>query len=126
MEIHHGKHHGTYVNNLNAALEKHPTLQPKTVESLLLDIDGVPPDIRTGVRNNGGGHANHSLFWEIMAPDGGGEPTGEIARELRATFGSFDSFKQQFTKAALDRFGSGWAWVIEDAERTTFPRGGTW
>ena len=126
MEIHHDKHHAAYVTNVNKAIAGKADLESKSVEQLISNLDSVPADIRGAVRNNGGGHANHSLFWEIMAPDGGGEPTGEIARELRATFGSFDSFKQQFTKAALDRFGSGWAWVIEDAERTTFPRGGTW
>jgi Fe-Mn family superoxide dismutase len=113
MEIHHDGHHGAYVKNLNAALEKHPRLQTKTVEDLLRDIQAVPEDIRTAVRNNGGGHANHSLFWEIMAPNAGGDPTGAVADALKSSFGSFESFKEKFTKAALDRFGSGWAWVVQ-------------
>jgi Fe-Mn family superoxide dismutase len=113
MEIHHGKHHQAYVNNLNAALEKHPNLQSKTVEDLIRGINTVPEDIRTAVRNNGGGHANHSMFWQIMGPNAGGAPTGAIADALTASFGSFDSFKEQFAKAAVGRFGSGWAWVID-------------
>jgi superoxide dismutase, Fe-Mn family len=113
MEIHHDKHHGTYVNNLNAALEKHPDLQSRSVEDLLSGIHQLPEDIRTAVRNNGGGHANHSLFWQIMAPKAGGEPTGAIADAIKSSFGNFDSFKDQFAKAALGRFGSGWTWVIE-------------
>jgi superoxide dismutase, Fe-Mn family len=112
MELHHGKHHATYVNNLNTALEKHPQLQSKSIEELLRGIATVPEDIRTMVRNNGGGHANHSLFWQIMAPRAGGEPTGDIAEALKTSFGSFKAFKDQFSKAALDRFGSGWAWVV--------------
>jgi Fe-Mn family superoxide dismutase len=112
MELHHGKHHATYVNNLNAALEKHPQLQSKSIEELLRGIATVPEDIRTMVRNNGGGHANHTLFWQLMGPRAGGEPTGDIAEALKTSFGSFKSFKDQFSKAALDRFGSGWAWVI--------------
>ncbi len=119
MEIHHDKHHGTYVNNLNVALEKHPELQSQTVEQLLRNIDRIPEDIRTAVRNNGGGHANHSLFWTIMAPRAGGQPTGSIADAIKSSFGSFDSFKDQFTRAALGRFGSGWAWVIEQGDRLT-------
>ena len=113
MEIHHGKHHQAYVNNLNAALEKHPDLQSKSVEDLIRGINTVPEDIRTAVRNNGGGHANHSMFWEIMAPNGGGAPTGAIADAINSSFGSFDSFKEQFAKAAVGRFGSGWAWVVD-------------
>src|SRR5579884_4052922 len=112
MEIHHGKHHAAYVANLNAALEKYPELQSKSVEDLLRGISSVPEDIRTAVRNNGGGHANHTMFWQIMGPKAGGAPTGPIADAIRASFGSFDAFKDQFTKAALGRFGSGWAWVI--------------
>jgi len=112
MEIHHGKHHNAYVTNLNAALEKHPGLQSKTVEDLLRDLSSVPEDIRTAVRNNGGGHANHSMFWQIMGPRAGGPPTGAIADALSSSFGSFDSFKDQFAKAAMGRFGSGWAWLI--------------
>ena len=112
MEIHHGKHHAAYVNNLNAALEKHPDLQSKTVEDLLSNINSVPEAIRTAVRNNGGGHANHTMFWQIMGPKAGGAPTGAIADALNSSFGSFDSFKEQFAKAGVGRFGSGWAWVI--------------
>src|SRR5262245_25349654 len=113
MEIHHGKHHGAYVTNLNAALEKHPELQSKSIEDLLGGINSIPEDIRTVVRNNGGGHANHSMFWQIMAPKAGGQPTGAIADALKSAFGSFDNFKDQFSKAGLGRFGSGWAWLID-------------
>lgn len=111
MRIHHDKHHGAYVANLNAALEKYPELQQKTVEDLLREIDRVPEDIRTAVRNHGGGHANHTLFWLVMAPNAGGPPTGAIADAITSTFGSFEKFKEEFTKAALGRFGSGWAWL---------------
>ncbi len=113
MEIHHGKHHQAYVNNLNAALEKHPDLQAKSVEDLIRGISTVPEDIRAAVRNNGGGHANHSMFWQIMGPNCGGAPTGAIADAINSSFGSFDSFKEQFAKAAVGRFGSGWAWVVD-------------
>src|SRR6187455_612145 len=99
MQIHHGKHHNAYVTNLNAALEKHPDLQSKSVEDLIRQINSVPEDIRTAVRNNGGGHANHSMFWQIMAPHAGGAPTGHIADAITSSFGSFDSFKEQFAKA---------------------------
>jgi Fe-Mn family superoxide dismutase len=112
MRIHHDKHHGTYVTNLNAALEKEPSLQGKSIEELLRDINSIPESIRTAVRNNGGGHANHTLFWEIMGPNGGGTPTGEVAQQINASFGSFDSFMDQFSKAGLGRFGSGWAWLL--------------
>lgn len=112
MEIHHGKHHQAYVNNLNAALEKAPELQGKSIEELIADLDSVPEAIRTAVRNNGGGHANHSLFWEILSPNGGGAPTGEIAEAIDKTFGSFDKFKEEFAAAAATRFGSGWAWLV--------------
>jgi len=112
MEIHHGKHHQAYINNLNAALEKHPDLQAKSVEELIAGISTVPEDIRTAVRNNGGGHANHSMFWQIMGPNAGGNPTGAIADAITSSFGGFDTFKEQFAKAAVGRFGSGWAWVI--------------
>ncbi|MDI3257609.1 MAG: superoxide dismutase [Kyrpidia sp.] len=112
MQIHHDRHHGTYVNNLNAALEGHADLQAKSIEDLLRGINSVPENIRTAVRNNGGGHANHTLFWEIMTPNGGGQPTGALADEINGTFGSFDSFKDQFSKAAAGRFGSGWAWLV--------------
>ncbi|MCL6549294.1 MAG: superoxide dismutase [Alicyclobacillus sp.] len=114
MQIHHDRHHGTYVNNLNAALEGHADLQAKSIEDLLRGIDSVPESIRTAVRNNGGGHANHTLFWEIMSPNGGGQPSGALADAINTTFGSFDKFKEEFTKAALGRFGSGWAWLVVD------------
>ncbi len=113
MEIHHGKHHAAYVNNLNAALEKHPELQSKSVEDLLRGISSVPEDIRTAVRNNGGGHVNHTMFWQIMGPGAGGPPTGAIADAIKSAFSSFDKFKEEFKKAAVGRFGSGWAWVID-------------
>jgi superoxide dismutase, Fe-Mn family len=116
MEIHHGKHHATYVNNLNAALEKYPELKSRTVEELLRGLDEVPETIRTVIRNNGGGHANHSLFWQIMSPKGGGNPSGAIAEAITASFGSFKAFKEELSKAALDRFGSGWAWVVEQPD----------
>ena len=114
MTIHHDKHHAAYVNNLNAALEGHPELQSKSVEELIANLDAVPENIRTAVRNNGGGHANHTLFWDIMGPGGGGQPTGELAEAINRAFGSFDAFKEQFTKAATTHFGSGWAWLIVD------------
>ncbi len=114
MQIHHDRHHGTYVNNLNAALEGHPDLEQKSIEDLLAGINSVPENIRTAVRNNGGGHANHSMFWEIMSPNGGGQPTGAIADAINATFGSFEKFKEDFAKAATTRFGSGWAWLVLD------------
>jgi len=113
MEIHHGKHHQAYINNLNAALEKHPDLQAKSVEELIGGIGTVPEDIRAAVRNNGGGHANHSMFWQIMGPNAGGNPTGKIADAITSSFGSFDTFKEQFAKAGVGRFGSGWAWVVD-------------
>jgi superoxide dismutase, Fe-Mn family len=113
MEIHHGKHHNAYVTNLNAALEKHPELQSKSIEDLLRSINTVPEDIRTAVRNNGGGHANHSMFWQIMGPNAGGQPTGAIASAITSSFGSFDALKEQLAKAGVGRFGSGWAWVID-------------
>jgi len=113
MEIHHGKHHQAYINNLNTALEKHPDLQSKSVEDLIRGINTVPEDIRTAVRNNGGGHANHTMFWQIMAPHAGGQPTGAIADAIKSSFGGFDAFKEQLAKAGVGRFGSGWAWVID-------------
>ena len=113
MEIHHGKHHAAYVNNLNAALEKFPDLQAKSLDDLLKGIESVPQEIRTAVRNNGGGHLNHSMFWQIMGPNAGGAPTGAIADAISSSFGSFDGFKDQFAKAGVGRFGSGWAWVID-------------
>lgn len=114
MGIHHGKHHQAYVNNLNAALEGHPELQEKTALELIMDLDALPEGIRTAVRNNGGGHVNHSLFWTVMAPKGGGEPSGKLAEMIDETFGSFDEFKSVFSKAAATRFGSGWAWLCVD------------
>ena len=111
MEIHHDKHHGAYVKNLNAALEGHADLAKLSVEALISKIDSVPENIRTAVRNNGGGHANHSLFWKIMKKGGGGEPKGEIADAIKSTFGSFNEFKAKFNEAATKRFGSGWAWL---------------
>jgi Fe-Mn family superoxide dismutase len=111
MEIHHNKHHNAYVNNLNAALEKHPDLAGKSLEELVTNINSVPEDIRTAVRNNGGGHFNHSLFWTVMSPNGGGEPSGDLAAAIGDAFGDFASFKETFSKAAATRFGSGWAWL---------------
>jgi Fe-Mn family superoxide dismutase len=114
MQIHHGKHHQAYINNLNTALNKHPELLSKDVEELLRGIGSVPDDIRTTVRNNGGGHHNHSLFWTIMAPagkGGGGEPSGKLADAIGRTFGDFAKFKEQLTTAATSQFGSGWAWL---------------
>lgn len=114
MRIHHDKHHGAYVNNLNAALEKHPELQKKSAEDLIRDLNSVPEDIRTAVRNNGGGHVNHTMFWQIMSPNGGGEPSGELADAIKKAFGSFEDFKTQFNDAGAKRFGSGWAWLVRD------------
>ncbi len=112
MEIHHGKHHGTYVTNLNKALESAPGLAGKTLEELLANnLSLVPENIRTAVRNNGGGHINHSMFWQIMAPQAGGQPSGHLAEALQSTFGSLTQFQEKFTAAALGRFGSGWAWL---------------
>jgi superoxide dismutase, Fe-Mn family len=111
MEIHHDRHHGTYVNNLNGAIQKHPELEGKSVEDLLSDLSSVPDDIRTVVRNNGGGHYNHSIFWQIMSPDGGGEPSGEVAEAISEAFGDFASFKDTLSKAAIGQFGSGWGWL---------------
>jgi Fe-Mn family superoxide dismutase len=114
MQIHHDKHHAAYVNNLNAALEQAPELQSKSVEELIKDLNSVPENIRTAVRNNGGGHVNHTMFWEIMGPNAGGQPTGALADAINQAFGSFDSFKEQFAKAGVGRFGSGWAWLISN------------
>lgn len=111
MQIHYGKHHQAYVNNLNAALDKHAELHRKSLDDLLRDLARVPDDIRTAVRNNGGGHHNHSLFWTVMGPKGGGEASGKLADALAGAFGSFAKFKEQFTQAATTRFGSGWAWL---------------
>jgi Fe-Mn family superoxide dismutase len=114
MRIHHDKHHGAYVNNLNAALESQPDLQKKSVEELVGNIDALPEAIRTAVRNNGGGHANHTAFWEMMAPGGAKEPGGALAAAITKAFGGLDKFKEQFAKACAGRFGSGWAWVVAD------------
>ena len=111
MQIHHGKHHNTYVTNLNNALDGHADLQGKSAEELISNLDAVPEGIRTAVRNNGGGHVNHTIFWSTMSPNGGGEPTGELAEAINSTFGSFDEFKAKFKAAATGQFGSGWAWL---------------
>jgi Fe-Mn family superoxide dismutase len=111
MQIHHGKHHQAYITNLNNALKDHADLQGKTVEQLITNLDSVPESIRTAVRNNGGGHYNHSLFWQVMGPDAGGEPTGPVADAINAELGGYAAFKEAFTKAGLTRFGSGWAWL---------------
>jgi len=114
MEIHHGKHHGTYVTNLNKALESAPELANKSVEELLANNCAIVPEsIRTAVRNNGGGHLNHSMFWKIMGPNAGGAPTGNVGAAITSTFGSFDTFKEKFNAAGLGRFGSGWAWLVK-------------
>ena len=114
MEIHHTKHHQTYITNVNGALEKHPALAAKSVEELVSDLAAIPEDIRAVVRNHGGGHANHALFWTILGPNAGGEPTGDLAAAITANFGSFAAFKEAFNKAATTRFGSGWAWLSYD------------
>jgi len=114
MHFHHDKHHAAYTNNLNAAIAKYPELAEVSAEDLLRRLDTLPEDIRTTVRNNGGGYVNHNLFWEIMGPGGGGEPSGDLAAAIAATFGSFEAFKSQFSSAAANRFGSGWAWLVVD------------
>lgn len=113
MRIHHDKHHAAYVTNVNAALAKHPDVTVSSVDDLVRHLAGVPEPIRGAVRNNGGGHANHSLFWLVMAPNAGGAPTGAVADAIASTFGSFETFKEQFAAAAMGRFGSGWAWLVE-------------
>lgn len=126
MEIHHDKHHAAYVNNLNKALESHPDLQQKTVEELLRDISSVPESIRTAVRNNGGGHANHSFFWQIMGPsagNGGGKPSSDLATAIDRDLGGFDAFKEKVTAAGVGQFGSGWSWlVLSDGKLEVFGR----
>jgi len=112
MEIHHDKHHAAYVSKVNAAIEGKSDLESKSIEDLIADLSSVPEDIRGAVRNNGGGHANHSLFWTILGPNGGGEPGGDLGEDIKATFGSFDDFKEKFEAAGATRFGSGWAWLI--------------
>ncbi len=116
MEIHHGKHHQTYINNLNAALEGHDQLLSMDINELVSDLSALPDSVRGAVRNNGGGHANHSFFWETLSPEGGGLPSGPLAESISSTFGNFDSMKDQFAKAALSRFGSGWAWLIQRSD----------
>jgi Fe-Mn family superoxide dismutase len=116
MEIHHDKHHAAYINNVNGALEGHAELVQKSIIELVSDLSSVPQEIRTAVRNNGGGHLNHSMFWTLMSPDGGGEPGGKLAGEIDKTFGSFDEFKAAFSAAAGGVFGSGWAWLVVDAD----------
>jgi superoxide dismutase, Fe-Mn family len=119
MEIHHDRHHAAYVNNLNAAIEKHPDLGSKSIEELLSNLSAIPEDIRTAVRNNGGGHYNHSIFWEIMKPQGGGEPTGAIAEAINSAFGDFATFKDTLSKAAVGQFGSGWGWAYLSGGKLT-------
>ncbi|MDA2934775.1 superoxide dismutase [Acidobacteria bacterium AH-259-D05] len=122
MEIHHGKHHAAYVANVNKALESAPELADKSVEELIADnCAAVPENLRTAVRNNGGGHANHSLFWQIMGPDKGGEPTGNLGEAINGKYGGFEQFKEQFAAAAMGRFGSGWAWLLKDLEIVSTP-----
>jgi Fe-Mn family superoxide dismutase len=112
MEIHHGKHHNAYITNVNKALEAHPALAAKSVEDLIKDLNAVPEGIRTAVRNNGGGHANHTLFWTVMAPKAGGEPGGDLGAAISRDLGGFAAFKEKFSNAAITRFGSGWAWLV--------------
>ena len=112
MQIHHDKHHGTYVTNLNAAVEKHPELGSKSAEDLIKNLNAVPEDVRTAVRNNGGGHVNHSMFWQIMAAKSGGEPSGKVGDAIKQTFGSFAEFQTKFNDAGTKRFGSGWVWLV--------------
>jgi Fe-Mn family superoxide dismutase len=114
MEIHYSKHHQAYIDKVNKALEGHPDLAEKSIEALISDLDAVPDDIKTAVRNNGGGHANHSLFWSVIGPDKGGKPGGKLAAAIDRDFGSFDSFMERFADAAATRFGSGWAWLVKD------------
>ena len=113
MHLHHDKHHAAYVTKLNAAVEKYPDLQKKSAEELIRNLGALPDDIRGAVRNNGGGHVNHTMFWQIMGPGGGGRPTGAVGDAINSSFGSFDKFKEELKKAAIGRFGSGWAWVID-------------
>jgi len=114
MQIHHGKHHQTYVTNLNAALDKHPELHNKSLDDLIKSVNSVPEDIRTAVRNNGGGHWNHSMFWQVMAPNAGGTPSGAVGDAINSSFGGFDKFKEQLQTAGVGRFGSGWAWLVDN------------
>jgi Fe-Mn family superoxide dismutase len=126
MQLHHDKHHQTYVTNLNGGIEKHPELASESLEELVGNLSAVPEDIRTLVRNNGGQHLNHTIFWEIMGPGGGGEATGDVAASIRDAFGDFASFKDAFTRAAVGQFGSGWAWLYASAGKVAvkgFPNG---
>lgn len=116
MQIHHDNHHGTYVSKLNAALESHPDLQKRSIDELIRNLNSLPEAVRTAVRNNGGGHFNHSIFWTLMAPNAGGEPTGAIAEALTDTFGDFETFKQRFNDAGAGRFGSGFVWLVRNQE----------
>jgi Fe-Mn family superoxide dismutase len=116
MKLHHDKHHATYVNNLNIAIEKHPELFEKSAEELLMDLQNIPEDIRTAVKNNAGGHVNHSMFWKIMVKNGGGEPAGKLAEEIKKQFNSFEEFTQKFNDEGLKRFGSGWVWLVKNKE----------
>tara|TARA_B100002019_G_scaffold199169_1_gene172567 strand:+ start:522 stop:1142 length:621 start_codon:yes stop_codon:yes gene_type:complete len=118
MEIHHGKHHQTYINNLNNALEGHDNLLSQSIEDLISDISSLPDSIQGAVRNNGGGHANHSFFWESLSPSGGGLPSGALSDAISSTFGNFEEMKESFAKAALTRFGSGWAWLIQRSDNS--------
>ena len=117
MEIHHGKHHQTYVTKLNEALEKAPELATKSLDELMKSLDKAPEAVRTAIRNNGGGHWNHSFFWQLMGPNAGGEPTGKLADAINASFGDFTKFKEQFAAAGVGRFGSGWAWLVRDGNK---------
>jgi Fe-Mn family superoxide dismutase len=114
MELHHGKHHQAYIDNLNKALEKAPALQEKTIEEIVSNLNSAPEEVRTAIRNHGGGHYNHSLFWQVMSPSGGGRPSGALAAQIDSSFGSFDAFKEKFSQAAITRFGSGWGWLSLD------------
>ena len=119
MKLHHDKHHQTYVTNLNGAVDKHPELGKKTPEELVADLASIPEDVRAVVRNNGGGHVNHTMFWEIMKPGGGGGPTGKISEHIKKDFGSFEDFKKQFNEAGVKQFGSGWAWLVSKGGKLT-------
>jgi Fe-Mn family superoxide dismutase len=116
MQIHHGKHHQAYVTNLNAAIEKAPELEGKSLEALISDLGSVPEAVRGAVRNNGGGHWNHTFFWQVMGPNAGGEPSGSLGQAIGSAFGDFAKFREQFKAAAVGRFGSGWAWLVRDGE----------
>src|SRR5207244_8995140 len=117
MEIHHDKHHGAYVTNLNKAIAGNAALEGKSIEALISDLGSVPENIRTAVRNNGGGHANHSMFWKLLAPKSGGAPSGRLADDIKAAFGSFEAFKEKFEAAGVGRFGSGWAWLVVNQDK---------